>query len=117
MPKPDADPRARRQAGGGPMTDHRRFLDLVTASIDFELTAAEHDLLAGHMATCRACRDEADAFRRDAIAIASFPQAQLAPDVAAAILERVLRGPARSYAMGRLLLAALVASLAITAAA
>jgi len=99
------------------MTDHRRFLDLVAASIDFELTAAEHDLLAGHMANCRACRHEADAFRRDASAIAAFPQAQLAPDVAAAILERILRRPARTYAMGRLLLAALVASLAIAAAA
>ena len=99
------------------MTDHRRFLDLVAASIDFELTAAEHDLLADHMATCRACRHEADAFRRDAVAIAAFPQPQLAPDVAAAIIERVLRRPARNYAMGRLLLAALVASLAIAAAA
>ena len=99
------------------MTDHRRFLDLVAASIDFELAAADHDLLAGHMATCRACRHEADAFRRDEVAIATFPQARLAPDVAAAILERVLRRPARNRAMGRLLLAALVAALAISAAA
>jgi hypothetical protein len=99
------------------MTDHRRFLALVAASIDFELTAAEHDLLAAHMATCRACRLEADAFRRDAVAIAAFPQAQLAPDVAAAILERVLRRPARNYAIAKVLLAALLASLAIAAAA
>ena len=99
------------------MTDHRRFLELVAASIDFELTAEEHDLLAGHMATCRACRHEAAGFRQDAVAIAAFPQARLAPDVAAAVLERVLRRPARSHAMGRLLLAALVALLAIAAAA
>jgi hypothetical protein len=99
------------------MTDHRRFLDLVAASIDFELTAEEHDLIAGHMATCRACRRAADGFRQDAVAIATFPQARLAPDAAAAVLERVLRRPARNRAMGRLLLAALVALLAFAAAA
>lgn len=98
------------------MTDHRRFLDLVAASIDFELTSAEHDLLADHMATCRACRREADGFRRDAVAIAAFPQARLAPDAAAAVLERVLRRPARSRFVGRIVLAALVALLAVAAA-
>jgi hypothetical protein len=98
------------------MTEHRRFLDLVAASIDFELTEAEHDLVAGHIATCRACRHEADAFHQDAVAIAAFPQARLAPDVATAILERVLRRPARNRAMARLLLVALVALLAVAAA-
>jgi hypothetical protein len=99
------------------MIDHRRFLDLVAASIDFELSAAEHDLLADHMASCRACRREAEGFRQDAVAIAAFPEARLAPDVAAAVLERVLRPPARSRLVGRLVLAALVALLAVAAAA
>ena len=88
----------------------------MAASIDFELTAAEHDLLAGHMATCRACRREADGFRQDAAAIAAFPPARLAPDAAAAVLQRVLRRPARNRAIGRLVLATLIALLAVAAA-
>ena len=99
------------------MTDHRRFIDLATLSIDFDLSPAEQAELDAHLTGCADCREAAAAYRADALALVAIPALQLAPDRSAVILERVVgrrRAPAPRLRM--LLVAALLALLAASVA-
>src|SRR4026208_1858494 len=95
------------------MTDHRRFLDLVAISIDFDLSPSERAELDAHVAGCADCRQAAGSYRSDALALVAMPALQLAPDRSAVILERIVgRRRAQAPRIRMLLVAALLALLA-----
>jgi putative zinc finger protein len=99
------------------MTDHRRFLDLVAISIDFDLSPSERAELDAHVAGCADCRQAAGSYRSDALALVAMPALQLAPDRSAVILERIVgRRRAQAPRIRMLLVAALLALLATSVA-
>jgi anti-sigma factor RsiW len=92
------------------MSEHRRFLVLAAAALDFELSAAEHDELARHLAACPACARTAAAMRADARVLASLPTRALAVERAPVVLSVAL---GRRASVNPLRLVALVALIAL----
>jgi len=70
---------------------HSRFLELAAASVDFELSRAEHNALEGHLVSCLPCRREVAALRGDARAIAALPLRPHAAEALAASRRRERR--------------------------
>ncbi len=97
-------------------TTHAEFLELAAAAIDFELSAAERESLAAHLAGCVACRRRLAGLQADQRAIAQLPRYSLAPAVAQQVRGDVRRRvrPARSP-IRLLAVAAVLALLALTA--
>lgn len=73
------------------MSEHRRFLELAAAALDFELSPTERDELARHLHACPACARTAAAMRADARMVGSLPMRALAVDRAPIILSGALR--------------------------
>lgn len=95
------------------MTIHDAFLDLASASIDFDLGTEEQAELDRHLASCDTCRATAAAYRSDAEAIAGEPSPGLAPARSVAILATALRPPVRRTAFPPSALATLAAVVAV----
>ena len=93
------------------MNGHDEFLELVAASIDFELTDEEFGRLSTHLARCPDCRRAADEIRGGAAAIAALPAPVLAPARAEQILRTALRTPPAKPRWGLLAVAAMLATL------
>jgi hypothetical protein len=93
------------------MNGHDEFLELVAASIDFELTDEEFGRLSTHLARCPDCRRAADEIRGGAAAIAALPAPTLAPARAEQILRGALRTPPAKPRWGLLAVAAMLATL------
>jgi hypothetical protein len=93
------------------MNGHPEYLDLVAASIDFDLTDEEFGRLSTHLARCPDCRRAADELRGDAAAIAAYPAARLAPARSEQILRAALRTPRSQPRWGLLAVAALLTTL------
>lgn len=93
------------------MNGHDEFLELVAASIDFELTDEEFGRLSTHLARCPDCRRAADEIRGGAAAIAALPAPALAPARAEQILRGALRTPPAKPRWGLLAVAAMLATL------
>jgi len=93
------------------MNGHDEFLELVAASIDFELTDEEFGQLSTHLARCPDCRRAADEIRGGAAAIAALPAPVLAPARAEQILRGALRTPPAKPRWGLLAVAAMLATL------
>jgi len=77
-------------------TEHRDYLQLAAAAIDFELSATERERLEEHLAACHACQRRAAGLRSDARAIAALPRFVLAP----AGVERLRPGRPRPVRLG-----------------
>jgi len=99
------------------MTTHDRFLELVSAEMDFELTPAELSALRGHLAGCAVCRGQAEALRSDARAIAALPAFRPTPEAAEVVLGRIIRSRPNRVALRLVAIAALLALAALAAAA
>jgi hypothetical protein len=93
------------------MNGHPEYLDLVAASIDFDLTDEEFGRLSTHLARCPECRRAADELRGDAAAIAAYPAARLAPARSEQILRAALRMPRSQPRWGLLAVAAMLTTL------
>ena len=93
------------------MNGHDEFLELVAASIDFELTDEEFGRLSTHLARCPDCRRAAEEIRGGAAAIAALPAPVLAPARAEQILRGALRTPPAKPRWGLLAVAAMLATL------
>ena len=93
------------------MNGHPEFLELIAASIDFELTDEEFGRLSTHLARCPECRAAADEIRGDAAGIAAYPPPRLAPARSENILRAALRTPPARPRWGLLAVAALLATL------
>jgi len=93
------------------MNGHDEFLELIAASIDFELTDEEFGRLSTHLARCPDCRRAADEIRGGAAAIAALPAPVLAPARADQILRGALRTPPAKPRWGLLAVAAMLATL------
>ena len=93
------------------MNGHDEFLELVAASIDFELTDEEFGRLSTHLARCPDCRRAADEIRGGAAAIAALPAPALAPARAEQILRGALHTPPAKPRWGLLAVAAMLATL------
>ncbi len=95
-------------------TGHDEFLELAAAAIDFELTPAEHESLAGHLRGCRSCGRRVAGLQGDQRAIAQLPPHLLAQARVDRIAVRIGRGGARPAPTLRVVaLAALLALLAL----
>ena len=68
------------------MIDHQRFRELAATSLDFELTSSESATLAGHLATCPACRHFAAALGADKDAFRLLPRRDAPTRVADAVM-------------------------------
>lgn len=68
------------------MTIHSRSEELVAAAIDFDLTPSEDKEVAGHLATCQACRMTAAAYSTDAYALREIAYAEPPAQVRSAVL-------------------------------
>lgn len=88
------------------MTEHQRYRELAAAGLTFKLDASEDRELAAHLASCASCRRFAAGLRADAQAIATLPQRDAPPRVAAAV--RAGRPRRRSGGRSPILLAATV---------
>jgi anti-sigma factor RsiW len=93
------------------MNGHPEYLELIAASIDFELTDEEFGRLSTHLARCPECRAAADEIRGDAAGIAAYPPPRLAPARSEQILRAALRTPPARPRWGLLAVAALLATL------
>jgi hypothetical protein len=93
------------------MNGHDEFLELIAASIDFELTDEEFGRLSTHLARCPECRRAADEIRGGAADIAALPSPMLAPARAEQILRAALRTPPAKPRWGLLAVAAMLATL------
>lgn len=98
------------------MNDHRHYLELAAASLDFELTPAERSTLENHISGCVACQRRVAALRGDADTIAHLTAFHLAESRADEILAAALRREGRRVSMQLVLIAAVVALLAGAAA-
>ncbi|HET7702062.1 MAG TPA: hypothetical protein VFK35_01580 [Candidatus Limnocylindrales bacterium] len=94
--------------------DHRSFLELAAASVDFELTASEQVGLDDHVRTCVACRRRIARLRGDAREIAALPPFVL--DSVDARRIRASLGRRSHTPLGTLRLVAIAAILALAAA-
>lgn len=88
------------------MTTHPRFDELAAAAIDFGLTSAEEADVANHLATCRACRALAAAYRTDATALHEIAFADAPARVRSAVLAATARSATRTIQPWKLLAAA-----------
>ena len=93
------------------MNGHDEFLELIAASIDFDLTDEEFGRLNYHLTRCPECRRAADEIRGGAAAIAALPAPTLAPARAEQILRGALRTPPARPRWGLLAVAAMLATL------
>jgi hypothetical protein len=93
------------------MNGHPEYVELIAASIDFELTNEEFGRLSTHLARCPECRRVADELRGDATTIAAYPPPRLAPARSEQILRAALRMPPARPRWGLLAVAALLATL------
>jgi hypothetical protein len=94
------------------MNGHPEFLELVAASIDFDLTDEEFGRLNHHLTRCPECRQAAAELRDGAAAIAALPAPRLAPARADKILRAALRTPPAHPRWSMLAVAAVLATLA-----
>ena len=95
-------------------TIHEEYLELAGAAIDFELSPAEHDALAGHLAGCISCRRRVTGLHADQRATAQMAPFVLAPAAAHQIRNRVhRRGGSTQPSLRLLAVAALVTLLAL----
>jgi anti-sigma factor RsiW len=97
------------------MTTHDEYLELAAASLDFELSQAERDALAGHLAGCVACRRRVIGLQADQRAIAQMPVFELSPAGVARVRRGSGQGGRRTQPVLRLV--ALAAMLALLAGA
>jgi anti-sigma factor RsiW len=96
------------------MAMHADFLELAAQEIDFELTPAERETLARHLASCVSCRRAAVGLRADQVAVSRLELIPLDPARAARVwrgLERHDR-PSPARILRLVAIAALLALLA-----
>jgi hypothetical protein len=95
---------------------HDGFLELAASAIDFELSEAERQALAGHLAECVPCRRRLAGLEADQRAIAQLPPFVLAPAAVEQVRGRIQRNgrPARP-ALRLVAIAAMLALLAVAA--
>ena len=97
-------------------TVHDEYLELAAAGIDFELSQAERDALAAHLATCVSCRRRVVGLHADQREIAQLPRLILAPAAVSHVRSRVRRSGRSTRPPLRLLaVAAVLGLLALTA--
>lgn len=95
-------------------TIHNEYLELAGAAIDFELSPAERDALAGHLAGCIPCRRRVAGLHADQRATAQLEPFVLAPAAAHQVRNRVRRrGGSTQPSLRLLAFAALVTLLAL----
>ena len=93
------------------MIEHGDVLELIAASIDFELSAEERWELEAHLTTCTSCRRMDAQMRADAAAFAAVPAPRLDPARARQILAASMRPPRPGPSLRVLGIAAVLAVL------
>jgi hypothetical protein len=91
--------------------DHDEILELASASLDFELTAAERSRLEAGLAGCERCREAATTYRRQASLVAALPMVDASPVIRRRIERAAGARPQRTNWSWYLAAAALVALL------